>query len=263
MTAQPPVLLDVADGVATLTLNRPDAGNAMNMELVSALRGHAEALAERTDVRVLVLRAAGKMFCVGGDVGWMAQQDERDTALRALADELHAALLILRGLDAPVLAVVHSTAAGAGFSLAMGADICLAGERASFVMAYTKIGLSPDGGSTWLLPRLVGTRRATELMLLNPQLTAAQAAEAGIITRVVADDELETAAAALTAQLAAGSLAAHGSVKRLLDASATATFEDQLALESSTIAAMAAGPEGREGVTSFLERRKPDFPGAA
>jgi 2-(1,2-epoxy-1,2-dihydrophenyl)acetyl-CoA isomerase len=100
-------------------------------------------------------------------------------------------------------------------------------------------------------------------MLLNPQHTAAQAAEAGIITRVVADDELETAAAALTAQLAAGSLAAHGSVKRLLDASATATFEDQLALESSTIAAMAAGPEGREGVTSFLERRKPDFPGAA
>jgi 2-(1,2-epoxy-1,2-dihydrophenyl)acetyl-CoA isomerase len=145
----------------------------------------------------------------------------------------------------------------------MGADICLAGERASFVRAYTKIGLSPDGGSTWLLPRLVGTRRATELMLLNPQLTAAQAAEAGIITRVVADDELETAAAALTAQLAAGSLAAPGSVKRLLDASATATFEDQLALESSTIAAMAAGPEGREGVTSFLERRKPDFPGAA
>jgi 2-(1,2-epoxy-1,2-dihydrophenyl)acetyl-CoA isomerase len=256
------VLLDVTDGVATLTLNRPDAGNAMNLELVQALRAHAESLTGRTDVRVVVLRAAGKMFCVGGDLGWMASHDDREAALRQLADELHAGLLVLRSLDAPVVAVVHATAAGAGLSLAAGADISLAGESASFVMAYTKVGLSPDGGSTWLVPRLIGTRRAAELMLLNPQLTAAQAVEAGLVSRVVPDGELDATAAKLAGQLAAGSLAAHGAVKRLLEASATATFEEQLSLEAVTIAGLSAGSEGREGVGAFLERRKPDFPGA-
>ncbi|MCW2998956.1 MAG: Enoyl-CoA hydratase/isomerase [Solirubrobacterales bacterium] len=255
------VLLDVRDGVATLTLDRPDAGNALDLPLVQALHAYAQALAARTDVRVVVLRASGRMFCVGGDLAWMASHEDREAALKSLADELHAGLLVLRGLDAPVVAVVHATAAGAGLSLAAGADIALAADSATFVMAYTKVGLSPDGGSTWLLPRLVGTRRATELMLLNPKLTAAQAQEIGLITRAVPDADLETEVAAVVAAVRDGSLAAHGAVKRLLDASSSATYAEQLALEASTIAQLAGGPEGREGVGAFLERRAADFAG--
>lgn len=263
MSAAEPVLLEVADGVATLTLNRPDAGNAIDMALAQALRGQAEALAERTDVRVVVLRGSGRMFCVGGDLGWMASNHERDAALRALADELHATLLILRGLDAPVVAIVQGTAAGAGFSLVAGADIALAADGARFTMAYTKVGLSPDGGSTWLLPRLIGTRRTTELMLLNPQLTAAQAEAIGLITRAVPEGELETEAAAVVATIRDGALGANGAVKRLLDASATSDYETQLEREAVSIAALAGSPEGREGVAAFLARRAPDFTGAA
>lgn len=259
-----PVTLEVADAVATLTLNRPDNGNALDLDLVRALEGHANALAERDDVRVVVLRAAGKMFCVGGDLGWMVSNDDRAAALRELADTLHRGLLVLRGLDAPIVAVVHSTAAGAGLSLAAGADLCLAADSAKFTMSYTKVGLSPDGGSTYLLPRLIGERRTAELMLLNPVLTAAQAAEIGLITRAVPADELEAAVDAVVATLRDGSLASNSSVKRLLDASATAeSYEAQVALEAETIAAMAAGPEGREGVGAFLERRTPDFRGVS
>lgn len=254
-----PVLLDVSDGVATLTLNRPDAGNAMNMELVCALRAHADGLAGREDVRVLVIRSSGRMFCVGGDLGWMASHDDREAALRALADELHAALLALRALPAPVVAVVHATAAGAGLSLAAFADIAIAGHSASFVTSYTKVGLSPDGGSTWMLPRLVGTRRAAELIMLNPRLDAADAVAAGLITRAVPDDELAAAANAIIATLRDGSLAANSAAKRLLNASSDATFPEQLEREAASIAALAAGAEGLEGVSAFLERRRPDF----
>ncbi|WP_354701374.1 Trans-2-decenoyl-[acyl-carrier-protein] isomerase [Paraconexibacter sp. AEG42_29] len=260
---EPLVLLEVDDAVATLTLNRPDAGNALDLPLMVEFRERAQDLAERTDVRVVVLRAAGRMFCVGGDLGWMAEHADRQAALRSLADELHAGLLILRGLDAPIVAVVHSTAAGAGLSLAAGSDIAIAVDTAKFTMAYTKVGLSPDGGSTWLLPRLIGTRRATELMLMNPTLTAAQAVEVGLITRAVPADELEGAVATVVDTLRDASLASSSAVKRLLDASATSTFEDQMQLEAESIAGLAAGPEGREGVGAFLERRPADFRGAA
>jgi 2-(1,2-epoxy-1,2-dihydrophenyl)acetyl-CoA isomerase len=266
MTAEPPdqepVLLAVADGVATLTLNRPDAGNALDLPLMLRFRACVEDLAERTDVRVVVLRAAGRMFSVGGDLGWMAAHPDRQAALRRLADVLHAGLLVLRGLDAPVVAVVHGTAAGAGLSLAAGADIAIAADSARFTMAYTKVGLSPDGGSTWLLPRLIGTRRATELMLLNPTLTAAQAVEIGLITRAVPAEDLETEVATVVAALHAGSASANGAVKRLLDASGAATFEAQLMREAEAISELAAAPEGREGVGAFLERRPADFLGA-
>lgn len=253
------VTCDVADGVATLTLNRGDAGNALNMDLVSALRGHVEALAGHEDVRVVVLRSVGKMFCVGGDLGWMTSNHDREAALRALADELHAALLGLRALPAPVVAVVQGTAAGAGLSLAAFADVAIAGHAASFVMSYTKVGLSPDGGSTWMLPRLIGTRRTAELILLNPKLGAQDAVAAGLITRAVPDDELQAAADAVIATLRDGSFAANSAAKALLNASPDATFTEQLEAEAASIATLAAGPEGREGVAAFLERRTPDF----
>ena len=171
--SDPAVLLTIEDGLARLVLNRPDAGNAMDTALVSALLGHARALGERADVRVVVLAAAGRAFCVGGDLKHFASQgDDVARGVRAVADPLHEALELLSSLDAPVVAAVNGVAAGAGMSLVCAADLAIAGESARFTMAYTAAGLSPDGGATWFLPRIVGARRAAELMLLNDRLDA-------------------------------------------------------------------------------------------
>jgi 2-(1,2-epoxy-1,2-dihydrophenyl)acetyl-CoA isomerase len=172
---------------------------------------------------------------------------------------MHAGIEALATLDAPLISVVRGAAAGGGMSIAISADIVLAAESATFTMAYTAIGFPPDGGSSWTLPRLVGLRRATELLLLNERLGAAAARDLGLVTRVVADDALDAEADALARRLAAGPTAAHGAIKRLLRASATSTPAVQLAEEARTIAALSAGPEGREGVSAFLEKRAPNF----
>jgi 2-(1,2-epoxy-1,2-dihydrophenyl)acetyl-CoA isomerase len=157
---------------------------------------------------------------------------------------------------------VHGSAAGAGMSLACACDVVVAAESAKFVMAYTRIGLNPDGSGTWFLPRLVGWRRAAELMLTNRTLTATEARDWGIATSVVPDDEVANAALALATELAAGPTRAFGSVKRLLRLSATAGLETQLQHETDEIAANAAGHDGSEGMKAFLEKRPPSYEGA-
>jgi 2-(1,2-epoxy-1,2-dihydrophenyl)acetyl-CoA isomerase len=260
--SDPAVALTIEDGVARLVLNRPDAGNAMDTTLVSALLGHAKALGERDDVRVVVLAAAGRAFCVGGDLKYFASQgDDVTRGVRAIADPLHEALERLASLDAPVVAAVNGVAAGAGMSLVCAADLAVAGESARFTMAYTASGLSPDGGSTWYLPRIVGVRRAAELMLLNERLDARAAAALGIVTRVVPDDDLESEVESVARALATGPTRAYGAVKRLLRTSVTSTLAAQLAEESATIAELAAAPDGREGVAAFLAKRSPEFTG--
>jgi 2-(1,2-epoxy-1,2-dihydrophenyl)acetyl-CoA isomerase len=158
-----------------------------------------------------------------------------------------------------VISVVRGAAAGGGMSIAIAADLVLAAESAHFTVAYTAIGFSTDGGMSWTLPRLVGLRRAMELALLNERLTAAQALELGIVTRVVPDDALEAEAEKLARRLAEGPVGAHAAVKRLLRASSTSTFSSQLAVEAHTIAGLAAAPDGREGVLAFLDKRAPHF----
>jgi 2-(1,2-epoxy-1,2-dihydrophenyl)acetyl-CoA isomerase len=252
--------LAVEGGVARLTLNRPDAGNALDPPTAAALAAHATELEARDDVRAVVLTGAGKAFCVGGDLRFMADAgDDAERAVRALATDFHAALESLARLDAPVITAVNGVAAGGGMSMAIAGDLVLAAESARFTMAYTAAGLAPDGGSTWLLPRLVGLRRATELMLLNERLSAAQALELGLVTRVVPDAELAAAAGELAAQLAAGATRAYGEVKRLLRTSATTSFSDQLVEEATTIGRCAGSPHGREGIAAFLEKRAPSF----
>jgi 2-(1,2-epoxy-1,2-dihydrophenyl)acetyl-CoA isomerase len=260
--SDPAVTLTVQDGVARLLLNRPEAANAIDSALVSALLDHARALAERDDIGVVVLAAAGKAFCVGGDLKHFASAgDDIARAVRAVADPLHEGLELLASLDAPVVAAVNGVAAGAGMSLVCAADLAVAGESARFTMAYTAAGLSPDCGATWFLPRIVGVRRAAELMLLNERLDAHAAAALGIVTRVVPDGDLESEVDALARALATGPTRAYGAVKRLLRASATATLDAQLATESATIAELAAAPDGREGVAAFLAKRDPVFTG--
>lgn len=250
----------VTDGVARITLCAPESLNSIDPSWAVEFREGCAALAARDDLRVVVLAAEGKAFCVGGDVAFFAGADDPHAALHALASDLHAGLLSLAELDAPVLAVVQGVAAGAGLSLVLGADLAIAGRSASFTVAYTGVGLSPDGGSSYWLPRIVGRRRATELMLTSRRFDAAEAERLGILTEVVDDDALAARADALAAQLAAGPTAAYGAVKRLLDTSARQEYAQQLADEADAIAALVGGPTGREGVAAFVEKRRPAFP---
>jgi 2-(1,2-epoxy-1,2-dihydrophenyl)acetyl-CoA isomerase len=254
--------LSVDAGVATLTLTRPDAGNAINRSFVSLLRAHAESLHRRGDVRVVVLRSTGRNFCVGGDLWYFSGLVDIEPEILSLATDFHAAIYALRELDAPVLAGVQGTAAGGGLALACACDLVLAAQSARFTMAYTGAGLSPDGGSSWFLPRIVGWRIATELILTNRVLSAAEAAAAGLVTSVVSDDALGDEVDAAAARLGAGPTRAFGSVKRLLRASATASLQEQLDAEGREVAANAAGRDGREGVSAFLARRAPAFESA-
>jgi len=255
-----PVTLEVRDRVAHLTLNRPEAANALNPAVIHAFRDAAESLTDRDDVGAVLFTGAGKNFSVGGDLRFMHDAgDDVADAVYGLASTMHAGIEALATLDAPVISVVRGSAAGGGMSMAIAADLVLAAESAHFTVAYTAIGFSPDGGSSWTLPRLVGHRRATELMLLNERLTAARALELGIVTRVVADDALEAEGEALARKLAGGPAGAHGAVKRLLLRSSVSAFRDQLMDEAHTIAGMSALPDGREGVLAFLDRRAPHF----
>jgi 2-(1,2-epoxy-1,2-dihydrophenyl)acetyl-CoA isomerase len=254
------VTLEIRDRVAYLTLNRPEAGNAINPGLIHAFRDAAESLDERDDVGAVLLTGAGQNFCVGGDLRFFhdAEDDVAD-AVYGIASTMHAGIEALAVLDAPVISVVRGAAAGGGMSLAIAADLVLASESAHFTVAYTAIGFSLDGGASWTLPRIIGHRRATELALLNERLTAAKALELGIVTRLFPDDRLDAEAEQLARKLANGPIGAHGAIKRLLRKSSTTTFSKQLEDEAHTIAGLSAAPDGREGVLAFLDKRAPHF----
>jgi 2-(1,2-epoxy-1,2-dihydrophenyl)acetyl-CoA isomerase len=255
------VKLDVNGGIARLTLNRPDAGNAINGALCAELRQQAESLEQRDDVRVVVLTGEGPRFCVGGDLSYFEKLDDIEGAIYELATDFHAGIAALRRLDAPVIAGVQGSAAGGGLSLVCACDMAIGTESSKYTMAYTAAGLSIDGGASWYLPRIVGWRTATELMLTNRMLSAAEAEELGIINRVVAsgDEALSAEVDALATKLAAGATGAFGTVKRLLEASTINTLEQQLDAEAHGIAANAASADGREGVGAFLAKRRPQF----
>jgi 2-(1,2-epoxy-1,2-dihydrophenyl)acetyl-CoA isomerase len=253
------VKLSVEEGLARLTLARPDAGNAIDRGLVSQLRAHAEALRARADVRCVVLAGQGRNFCVGGDLAFFDSLDDVEAEIRDLAHDFHAGIQALRELDAPVVAAVQGAAAGGGLSLACASDIVVAAESARFTVAYTAAGLSPDGGCSWFLPRVVGYRLAAELLLSNRLLSATEAAAAGIVTRVVPDAELDAATLELAGRLVNGATHAYGSVKRLLQSGAVNPLDRQLEAEAIEIAANAAGPDGREGVAAFLAKRPARF----
>lgn len=256
------ITLERRDGVATLTLNRPDAANSIDIPLARELMDAAIACDEDRDVRAVVLTGAGKMFCAGGDLRSFAEAGAGIAArLKELTAYLHAALSRLARMDAPVVAAVNGMAAGAGFSLAVAADLVIASEAAGFVMAYTNAGLVPDGSSTFFLPRRIGDRRTRELMLTNRKLTAAEALDWGLVNRVVPADRLLPAAHELAATLAAGPTRAFGAVKALLNESFEHGLETQMELEARAIAAASSTADGREGIRAFLEKRPPRFTG--
>jgi len=203
------------------------------------------------------------MFCGGGDLKTFSTKgDGLPQYLKEVTTYLHAAVSRLTRTDAPVIAAVHGSAAGAGMSLACAADIVIAGEGAKFTMAYTKAGLTPDGSSTYFLSRIVGLRRALDLALTSRVLTAAEAMELGIVTRVVPDAQLLEEARNLAATFAAGPTRALGATKRLLHEGWTGTLETQMELETRAIADMARTHDAREGIAAFVAKRAAKFTGA-
>ena len=256
------LLFSIEDNIATITLNQPDAANAMNPTMARELSQLAIACDESADVRAVVIRASGKMFCAGGDLGAFSEAgDEVSALIKEMAGDLHMGISRLSRMDAPVIAAINGTAAGAGFSLAIAADLTVSVDSAKFVMAYTNAGLSPDGSSTYFLPRRIGDRRARELMLTNRVLSAQEALDWGIINQVVSEDELDSSITALAATIAAGPTRAFGQVKSLLNSSFDNGLETQMELESRGIAAMSSTADGKEGIAAFLEKRKPKFTG--
>lgn len=254
------IRLEVREGVANLTLNRPDAANSLNLELSQELFDAALHCAEDPAVRAVLISGAGRMFCGGGDLkDFAGKRDQVPLYLKQVTTYIHRAVSVLSRMNPPVITAVHGAAAGGGLGLVFAADLVVAAESARITMAYTRAALSPDGSTSYFLPRLVGLRRALELTLTNRVLTAAEALEWGIVTRVVPDAELMSSAQALAKEMADGPTAAFGAVKRLLRDAWTETLETHIETEAQTIADMSRGPEAREGIAAFLEKRQPRF----
>jgi 2-(1,2-epoxy-1,2-dihydrophenyl)acetyl-CoA isomerase len=254
------VLFDRRGAVGYITLNRPDAGNAIDVPLARCLLEAAVAAEADTAVRCVVVRGGGRMFCAGGDVKRLhAAGDALPDLLRDILASLHPAISCLATMGKPVVTAIHGPAAGAGVGLAAVGDIALAEPDAHFTVAYSRIGLTPDGGATWLLPRLIGLRRTQELALTNRRVSAEEAAAMGLITRVVARGTLEQEVDTLAEALARGPVGALGRTKRLLMASSQADLDAQLEAEAGHIAAQGGTAESRTGIAAFIERREPDF----
>ncbi len=252
----------IENHVATITLNRPDAANALNLTMARELSDVGIRCDETPDIRAVVIRGTGSMFCAGGDLSVFADAgDDAAAVVKQMAGDLHMGISRLTRMNAPVIAAVNGTAAGAGFSLAVAADLVVAVDSAKFVMAYTNAGLSPDGSSSYFLPRRIGDRRARELMLTNRLLNAKEALDWGLVNQVVSADEFDAAVTKLASSIAKGPTLAYGQVKSLLNASFDNGLETQMELESRGIADMARSNDGIEGISAFLAKRKPEFTG--
>lgn len=258
-----PVLVSFDSGVLRVTLNRPDKLNALNPEMHKLLRQALERAAEEREVRALLLGGAGRAFCAGQDLS------ERDVSPGAAPIDLSVSLgsyynpLVrrLRELPKPVVCAVNGVAAGAGANLALACDIVIAARSAVFIESFSRIGLVPDAGGTWFLPRLVGSARAMGLALLGEKLSAEQAAEWGLIWKVVEDDVLLSEGIQLAKQLAEGPTKGYGLIKKAMRASSVNSLDAQLELERDLQREAGYSEDYREGVTAFKEKRPPRFKG--
>jgi 2-(1,2-epoxy-1,2-dihydrophenyl)acetyl-CoA isomerase len=256
------VLLERTDPVATITLNRPEAYNALNLALSRELFRVVLEVDEDPAVRCIVVTGAGKAFCGGGDVKDFAQSLDRIGILvKELTTNLHGVVSRLNRSSKPVITAINGVAAGGGLSLALSGDVVVATESARLTMAYSRIAATPDGSSTYFLPRLIGLRRALELYLTNRVLTAREALDWGLITRVVPDVEFPGAVRALAIELSQGPTRAFGGAKALLHQSTHESLETQMELEAQAIAASGRTEDFREGVTAFVAKRAPAFRG--
>jgi 2-(1,2-epoxy-1,2-dihydrophenyl)acetyl-CoA isomerase len=255
-----PVLVTIADGIAEIRLNRPKQLNVLDLAMGEALAEATARVAADEAVRVVILSGAGRSFMAGGDLVLFHQDLAGAPATAGRLIELfHAAMRAIRGMGKPVIAALQGPVAGGGLGLALACDLAVASEDATFLSAYTRIGTSPDGGTTWSLTRLLGPRRAMEVMLLNDRLDAKTALSLGLVNRVVPSDTLGSETRALAQRLAKASVSAGAAVKRLVASAITGTFEDQLDREKASFMRQAGTPDFHEGINAFFERREPTF----
>ena len=254
------------DGITTMIFNRPEARNALSMEMRSMLSDALHDAENDSSVRCVILKGKGEHFLAGGDVKGMAETLEQSTeelrkhfVLRI--HSLHPIMYAMRRMPKPVIASVQGAAAGAGASIALASDLVIASEDAFFTLAYCRIGISPDGSATFQLPRTVGIKKAMEITLLGDRFNAQTAKEMGLINFVVPTASLEEETGKLAQRLANGPTYVYGKSKALLYRSMESQFESQLQAEAEAFADCASRADFREGVTAFVEKRKPNFTG--
>jgi 2-(1,2-epoxy-1,2-dihydrophenyl)acetyl-CoA isomerase len=254
--------IDVSNQVGWLTLARPRQLNALDLAAARELARATQELASDPAVRAVVITGEGRAFSAGGDVAeFQANVDRGSAFLAELVGHLHIAILHLLEMPKPVIAGVNGVVAGGAMGLFLAADLAIAAESASFVMAYTGIGVCPDGGSTFFIPRLIGPRRALELMLSNRRLSSREALDWGLVNRVVPDADLATTVRAQAEGLASGPTLAYAEARALVRQSFSNTAKTQLEQEARSLAAMGATADFREGVGAFVQKRKPAFAG--
>ena len=260
------------DGVAVITLNRPKV-NGLTPSLVKELRETVHHCRYANDIRCVVITAEGSFFSAGADIKMMleekaqilAGEEKPDTrahmsvATKKMAEVLHEVLSIIMRMEKPVITAINGFVAGGGLGLALAGDIVIAAESAKFTSAYTNSGLSPDGGSTYILPRLIGVRRTFELFFTNRTLSANEALEWNMVTKVVPDDQLLNVALGLAKQLAEGPTDALGYIKKLMMMTDSNSLEEQTDFEKEGIARQLSSHNGQEGIQAFMEKRKPNF----
>jgi 2-(1,2-epoxy-1,2-dihydrophenyl)acetyl-CoA isomerase len=256
-----PVLIETIDGVATVTLNRPESYNSLNLLAKLLLLDGLRAIADDPEVRAVVLTGAGKGFCVGQDLAEIEPDRSAKERFSTVAEHYTPIARLLAEMNKPVIAAVNGPAAGAGLSLAVAADFRIASEKASFTTAFTGIALSPDTGMSWQLPRLVGVAKATELLMLSPTLKADEALAIGLVNQVVSPDELLPAARSLATRLAAGPTLAYGMVRELLRFAADHDLAETLAKEHELNERAGDTQDHLGAVDAFLNKRKPEFTG--
>jgi 2-(1,2-epoxy-1,2-dihydrophenyl)acetyl-CoA isomerase len=255
------VLYEAKGAVAHVTLNRPEQMNAMNIDLIDGLAVAMEK-ARAPEIRAVVLKANGRCFCAGGDIRAFNQFIDQGTTIpEAMPDRLHEMVETMRNLEKPILASVHGAAAGAGAPLALACDLVIASEDAIFNFAYARIGLSPDGSSTYFLPRHVGMKKAAEIFMMLPTYAAKEAMDLGLINWVVPSSDLASKTDSIAQQLSQGPTAAFGRLKKLLNATYDNTLHDQLALETRHICDSSTTADFREGIKAFLSKKTPKFVG--
>lgn len=260
MTQGPVLLVERNGPVVTLTFNRPDSGNALNQQIGEALLAQAIDCDNDASVRCVVLTGSGRTFCSGGDIGdFRHAGGSIGNFVSRGASTLHVALSKLVRMNKPLLTVVNGPAAGAGLGIALIGDIVIAASSAHFTVGYSAIGMTPDGGLTWLLPKLIGLRRAQDMILTNRRIDAGEAAAMGLVTRVVDDEVLAEEGHKTSSALACAATGALSAARSLLLQGFANNLETQMELEARAITKAAGGEEAREGFSAFAARRQPVF----